>query len=70
MSKNLYFFLSLQVSRKHVGKEKAREIREKAAPIIEWLRTAEEESSEEEGMAQLHVLDIWLSQCLVMEVTT
>ncbi|XP_003384405.1 PREDICTED: eukaryotic translation initiation factor 5-like [Amphimedon queenslandica] len=37
-----------KVSKKLVGKEKAREIREKAAPIIQWLKTAEEESSEDE----------------------
>ena len=44
--------LSLQVSKKHVGKERAREIRDKAIPIIQWLKTAEEESSDEEGTSQ------------------
>ena len=31
-----------------MGKEKAKEIREKAKPFIDWLRTAEEESSDDE----------------------
>ena len=39
----------LQVTKKHVSKEKAKEIREKAAPFVTWLRTAEEESSEDDG---------------------
>ena len=43
------------MSKKLVGKEKAREIREKAAPIIQWLKTAEEESSEDEGRNKIHV---------------
>lgn len=47
--------LSLQVSKKHVGKERAREIRDKAIPIIQWLKTAEEESSDEEGTSQEHI---------------
>ena len=66
----MFCVIALQVSRKHVGKEKAREIREKAAPIIEWLRTAEEESSEEEGITQLHVPGIWLLCSLVMKMIT
>lgn len=33
---------------KLVSKEVAKEIREKAKPIIDWLRTAEEESSDSE----------------------
>lgn len=31
-----------------MSKEKAKEIREKAKPIIDWLKTAEEESSDED----------------------
>lgn len=42
-----------------MSKEKAREIREKAAPIIDWLRTAEEESSDDEGTVHDYML-----QCL------
>lgn len=41
-------FHCLKVTKKHVSKEKAKEIREKAKPIIDWLKTAEEESSGEE----------------------
>ena len=52
---SLSLSLSLQVSKKHVGKERAREIRDKAIPIIQWLKTAEEESSDEEGTSQEHI---------------
>lgn len=34
--------------KKHVSKEKAKEIRAKATPFVNWLRTAEEETSDEE----------------------
>lgn len=42
--------LSLQVSKKYVSKELAKEIHAKAAPFVKWLKEAEEESegSEEE----------------------
>ena len=40
--------LCIQVSKKHVKKEVSKQIHEKAAPFVTWLRTAEEESSEEE----------------------
>ena len=36
------------MSKKYVSKEVAKEIHEKAAPIIKWLREAEEESSDSE----------------------
>ena len=39
--------LPSKVSKKHVGKEVAKQIHEKAAPFIEWLKNAEEESSDE-----------------------
>jgi len=43
----------LQASRKYtsklVTKEMSKEIHAKAAPLIQWLKEAEEESSEEEG---------------------
>ena len=40
----------LQVSKKYVSKELAKEIHAKAAPFVKWLKEAEEESggSEEE----------------------
>lgn len=37
-----------KVSKKHVSKDVAKQIRDRAAPFIEWLRSAEEESSGEE----------------------
>jgi len=37
-----------KVSKKYVSKEVAKEIHEKAKPVIVWLKEAEEESSEEE----------------------
>jgi translation initiation factor 5 len=37
-----------KVHKKHVGKEIAKQIHEKAAPFVDWLKNAEEESSEEE----------------------
>ena len=36
------------MSKKYVSKEVAKEIHEKAAPIIKWLKEAEEESEESE----------------------
>ena len=40
----------VQVPKKHGKKEVAKQIREKAQPIVTWLRTAEEESSEDEDV--------------------
>ena len=37
------------MSKRHVPKEVSRAIHEKAAPVITWLRTAEEESSDSDG---------------------
>ena len=38
----------IQASTKHVNESIAKQIHEKAAPVVAWLRTAEEESSGEE----------------------
>ena len=43
-----FVHLSLQASTKHVRENIAKQIHEKAAPIVAWLRTAEEESEEED----------------------
>lgn len=48
--------LCSQVSKKHVKKETSREIHEKAAPFVDWLRTAEEESSDEEEENEVEVV--------------
>lgn len=40
----LFFWGYLQVSKKYVSKELAKEIHAKAAPFIKWLKEAEEES--------------------------
>ena len=46
----------LQVSKKYVGKDVAKEIRDKAKPFITWLKEAEEdESSDDEGDVQVCV---------------
>jgi len=45
-----------RVSKKHVKKETSREIHEKAAPFVDWLRTAEEESSDEEEENEVEVV--------------
>lgn len=37
-----------QASKKHVNEAVAKQIHEKVAPVVNWLRTAEEESDEEE----------------------
>lgn len=37
-----------KASKKHVNEEVAKSIHEKVAPVVNWLRTAEEETSEEE----------------------
>lgn len=39
---------SVQVSKKHVSKDIAKQIRDRVAPFIEWLKSAEEESSGED----------------------
>ena len=41
-------YSSLQVSKKHVSKETAAKIHEKAQPFIKWLKEAEEESESED----------------------
>ena len=38
----------IQASTKYVNESVAKQIHEKAAPVVAWLRTAEEESEEEE----------------------
>lgn len=38
----------LQASKKHVKEAVAKEIHERVAPVVNWLRTAEVESDEEE----------------------
>ena len=45
-----------QVSKKHVKKEISQQIHEKAMPFVEWLRTAEEETSEEEEEDEVEVV--------------
>ena len=45
-----------QVSKKHVKKETSREIHEKAIPFVDWLRTAEEETSDEEEEDEVEVV--------------
>ena len=37
----------MQASKKHVNETVAKQIHEKVAPVVNWLRTAEEESDEE-----------------------
>ena len=46
----------LQVSKKK--KEQAKAIREKAAPVVRWLRTAEEESSSEDEDLEVRVEEL------------
>lgn len=43
-----YNLSQIQASTKHVNESIAKQIHEKAAPVVAWLRTAEEESEEEE----------------------
>ena len=43
-----------------MSKEKAKEIREKAAPFVNWLRTAEEETSDEEGQTHMVVPSMFM----------
>jgi len=46
-----------------VTKEMSKEIHAKAAPFIQWLKEAEEESSEEEGAEasdeEVEVIQLW-----------
>ncbi len=45
----LYFWnIYLQPTKKFVSRDLSKEIRAKAAPFVEWLQTAEEDSEEEE----------------------
>ena len=45
---SIHVTCSSQASTKHVNESIAKKIHEKAAPIVEWLRNAEEESEEDE----------------------
>ena len=45
--------MCVQVPKKK--KELAKEIREKAAPLLNWLRTAEEESSSEDDDVEVRI---------------
>lgn len=38
----------VQASKRHVSEDVAKQIHEKVAPVITWLRTAEEESDDDE----------------------
>jgi arginase family enzyme len=46
----------IQASTKHVSENIAKQIHEKAAPVVAWLRTAEEESEEEEEEDEVEVV--------------
>lgn len=46
---------SEKVSKKYVTKEVSEKIHEKAKPFIQWLREADEESSEEEDDSDLEI---------------
>ena len=46
----------IQASTKHVNESIAKQIHEKAAPVVAWLRTAEEESSGEEEEDEVEVV--------------
>ena len=46
---------SEKVSKKYVTKEMSEKIHEKAKPFIQWLREADEESSEEEDDSDLEI---------------
>ena len=45
---SILMVFQIQASTKHVNESIAKQIHEKAAPVVAWLRTAEEESSGEE----------------------
>lgn len=44
----LLFMLKLQPNRRTITKELSKELHEKAAPFIKWLKEADEESGDEE----------------------
>lgn len=46
---------SEKISKKYVSKEMSEKIHEKAKPFIQWLREADEESSEEEDDSDLEI---------------
>lgn len=46
---------SEKISKKYVSKEMSEKIHEKAKPFVQWLREAEEESSEEEDDSDLEI---------------
>lgn len=46
---------SEKISKKYVSKEMSEKIHEKAKPFVQWLRDAEEESSEEEDDSDLEI---------------
>lgn len=48
--------LHIQASTKYVNERIAKQIHEKAAPVVAWLRTAEEESSGEEEEDEVEVV--------------
>ena len=47
-----------KVTKKHVSKEIAKQIREKVAPFVEWLKNAEEESSGDEDVDVVYENDL------------
>lgn len=46
---------SEKISKKYVSKDMSEKIHEKAKPFIQWLREADEESSEEEDDSDLEI---------------
>ena len=56
----------LQVSKKYVSKELAKEIQTKAAPFVKWLKEAEEESggSEEEEVEDDENVEVTVDHCM------
>ena len=60
----------LQASTKHVSESIAKKIHENAAPIVEWLRNAEEESSGEEEEDEDEVEVVYSEQAGSKGITT
>ena len=60
----------MQASKKYVNEEVAKQIHEKVAPVITWLRTAEEESDEEEDDDDEDVEVVYSEQASKTKLTT
>ena len=66
--KMIFHYYFVQASKRHVDEAIAKQIHDKVAPFVNWLRTAEEESSDEDEEDELEV--VYSQKAMGTEIVT